>query len=173
MSYDLTLFRLPEGMEPSEAYQGLMDREEQRIAEPADWHQPPLSEAARAEMRRIADAVKLWRPSLDEFTPQSLPWIELKDLELYVQINIGEETVQIEMPYFGDNARAKMECAVGCIETVFNATGYSAYDPQADTFVTAADLERMIALYDSIDPTALSVPSTTTTQSARPWWKFW
>jgi hypothetical protein len=174
MSYDLTLFRPAEGVEPSDAYEQIVSREEARITELQDWLKQPLSERVRVEMRRIANSIKIWRPALEEFIPNDpLPWIELTDLNLEVQLNVGEDTVRIEMPYFRPNVREMMGCTVRCIETVHESAGYVAYDPQLGQFVTAADLEAMIFQYQAVRALMISQTSPRDGLPTKPWWKFW
>jgi len=133
VSYDLTLFRVPEGIDGSLAYQHITERQERDSADLDAWVKRPVARERRAEMERIARVLKSWRPALEEFQPESpLPWIELNDEDLQLQFEICEETVAVTMPYFRDRAQEMMECATGCFETLGAAAGYSAYDPQLD-----------------------------------------
>ena len=168
MSYDLTLFRVPDGMEASEAYEQLMEREEQRAETTV-----PLNEAALADINHLVKAILAWRPALAVGVPAPITSIQLNDKRLEVQIEVHPDTVQITMPYFRQPVREMMECAVGCIETVHKVAGYSAYDPQADHFVTAADLEQMITRYCAVDQSEILIEVAKGQPPAKPWWKFW
>jgi hypothetical protein len=96
LSYDLALFHVTAGIDVKLAYQQLLEQQESEIAEQGDWLKRPVSESARAEMRRLADALRSWRSELREFQAKSpLPWIELDDEELEIQIHIYEQTVSI------------------------------------------------------------------------------
>jgi hypothetical protein len=177
MSYDLTLFRVPDGTDASRAFEQMMERQENEIADIDAWMKRPISDAARAEMRRIAGVLKTWRPALEEFLPKSpLPWIELDDDELQVQFAVYDGTVGVTMPYFRDRAQEMMECATGCVQPLNTAARYSAYDPQLGRVVTVADLDEMVALYRGMDsklPGILAQFPESLPTKKRPWWKLW
>lgn len=175
MSYDLTLFAVSDGADAVLTYQELLAQEERESSDLDAWLKQPVPESARAQMRRLADALKAWRPALEEFHPKSpLPWIELNDDDLLLQFSIRQRTVGITMPYFGERAQEMMECATGCVETLKAAAGYVAYDPQLDRIVTAADLGDMVTEYRRMDR---EFPEVAASQSAhatkKPWWKLW
>src|SRR4051812_28858401 len=110
LSYDLTLFRVPDGLDPSLAYNQIMEQQERESADLDTWMKHPVTDEARAEMQRIAGMLKSWRPSLEEFRQESpLPWIELNDHELQVQFEICDGTVAVTLPYFRDRAQEMME----------------------------------------------------------------
>lgn len=69
MSYDLTLFRIPDGADASLEYQQIADRQERESADLDAWMKRPIAEPARKEMQRIANVLKSWRPELEEFQP--------------------------------------------------------------------------------------------------------
>ena len=177
MSYDLTLFRVPEGTDPSLAHQQLVERQESDSADLDARLKRPVPIAQRAEMERLASVLKSWRPALERFQPKSpLSWIELSDENLQVQFEIYDAAVSVTMPYFRERAQEMMECVTGCFETLNDAAGYSAYDPQLGRFVTAADLKEMVASYREMDralPEILSRGRESLTARKKPWWKIW
>jgi hypothetical protein len=177
MSYDLTLFRVPEGTDPSLAHQQLVEQQESDSADLDSWMKRPVPGARRSEMERMASVLKSWRPRLDEFQPKSpLPWIELNDEDLQLQFLVYDATVDVTMPYFRDRAQEMMECVTGCFEALNAAAGYRAHDPQLGRIVTAADLKEMVARYREMDralPEILSQSRESLTARRKPWWKFW
>jgi hypothetical protein len=177
LSYDLTLFRVPDGADPSLVHERIMDRQESETADLDASLKLPVTDSARAEMRRIAGALKSWRPTLEEFRPESpLPWIELNDENLQIQFEVCEGSVSVTMPYCRDRAEEMMECLAGCFETLDAAAGYSAYDPQLGRVVTAEDLDEMIAQYQEVDqllPETLTPSPESTAAPTKPWWKLW
>ncbi len=157
-------------MAPSLAYDAWAE-EQERLAADEEWMQRPLSDAVRTEMRSVAEALKAWRPELEEFFPEKpLPWIELNDETLMVQFSIAEDSVSATMPYYGEDANPMMECLTSSI-AVLAATGYIAYDPQLGRAVTVADKEEMAALYAGVPSPAVTALSIG--QGKKPWWKFW
>ena len=177
MSYDLTLFRIPQSIEAEIAYQELVTRQEDETADLDSWMKRPVSESARAEMRRLADTLKLWRPTLEEFHPKSLlPWIELNDEDLQIQLEVYEQTVAITLPYFRERAQEMMECATSCSDILRAAADYTAYDPQLGRVVTTADVTEMVAEYRRMDrelPGILRDYNQASTPTKKPWWKVW
>ena len=177
MSYDLTMFRVPDGQDASLAYHQLIEQEEAEFIDLDSWRKRSISESGRAEMRRVADALLRWRPTLEEFRPTSpRPCIELTDEDLMVQIHVHDGTAGITMPYFRDRAQEMMECVTGCIETLKAAAGSSAYDPQLGRVVTSADLEEMVTQYRWMDgnlPAMLGHNPKSTANPKKPWWKIW
>jgi hypothetical protein len=176
LSYDLTLFRVPDGAGASLVYQQIVDRQERESADLDAWRKRPVPAPARAEMQRIAGVLKSWRPALEEFRPESpLPWIELNDEDLQIQFEIYDGTVAVTIPYFRDRAQEMMECVTGCFEPLHAAAGYSAFDPQLGRIVTVEDLSRMVAQYRGIDralPEILA-HNRESTAGKKPWWKIW
>jgi hypothetical protein len=172
VSYDLTLFRVPEGANPASVHQQILAEDARNAADIKAWMARPLPETVRADMRRIADLIKGWRPSLEEFQPaMPLPWIELNDPELPVQFSVHPTTVGITIPYGGDGAREMLECAISCCEMLRDA-GYFTFDPQLDRLVTRADIVAMLGIHMDVEhkfPEILaSLP-----EPKKPWWKFW
>jgi len=177
LSYDLTLFRVPEGTDPSLAHQQLIEQQESDSADLDAWMKRAVPGERRAEMERIASVLKSWRPMLQEFQPKSpLPWIELNDENLQLQFEVHDAMVAVTMPYFRDRAQEIMECVTGCFETLSAAADYRAYDPQLGRIVTATDLKEMVARYREMDrtlPEILSQSRESLTAKKKPWWKFW
>jgi hypothetical protein len=177
VSYDLTLFRVPEGADAAQTYHELLARQERETGDLDSWLKRPVPEPVRAEMRRVADALKTWRPALEEFQPKSpLPWIELNDEDLAVQFCICERTVGVTMPYFGERAQEMMECAAGCFEILNSLGGFVEYDPQLGRIVTTADLGDMVAVYRRVDrelPGIVAGVRQSASAAAKPWWKVW
>ena len=178
MSYDLTLFRVPDGGDALLSYRKLRKNDEANAADLDGWKNQPISAPVRAEMRRIADALKSWRPELEEFVPNgTLPWIELNDPDLSIQFAVQSDHVDVTMPYFGREAPEMMECVTGSFSLLNRVAGLIAYDPQLDRIVTAADLNDMIGHYQAVDDALPGMLEQLNQQSpaelARPWWKFW
>ena len=177
MSYDLTLFRVPDGTEPSLAYQQIADQQEIDSANLDAWMKRPVLDKRRAEMERVAGALESWRPALERFQPTSpLPWIELNDEALQLQFEIYEAMVSITMPYFRDRAEEIMKCVTDSFEVLKSAAGYVAYDPQLGRIVTATDLNEMLARYRKMDdahPGILAQSRESLSGKKKPWWKLW
>ena len=159
MSYDLTLFRVAEGADPLLTNQRVVEQNEVDVAA-----------KARIEMCRIADLVKSWRPTLEEFQPKSpLLWIDLTDDDLPIQFGICDGQINVTMPYFGDQPEELLDCAIGCLDTL-NAIGdYHAYDPQLGRLVARADLNQMIGQYGRVDGAFPEVRAQA--GGKKPWWK--
>ena len=177
MSYDLTLFRIPAGMEPSVAHQNLIDQQENETADLDSWIKRPIPEASRAEMERIAGVLKAWRPSLEEFRPKApFPWIELNDEDLQLQFEVYDGSVSVTMPYFRDRAQEIMTCVTDCFAPLMTAAGYIAYDPQLGRVVTIADADAMVTQYRSMDrllPEIVQEGRESLRAKGGRWWKFW
>jgi hypothetical protein len=177
LSYDLTLFRVPDGTEPSLAYQQIADQQEIDSANLDAWMKTPVLDRRRAEMERVAGALESWRPALERFQPPSpLPWIELNDEALQLQFEIYEAMVSITMPYFRDRAEEIMKCVTDSFEVLKSAAGYVAYDPQLGRIVTATDLSEMVARYRKMDdalPEILAQSRESLSGKKKPWWKLW
>lgn len=177
MSYDLTLFQVPNGIKAELAYQELMAQQERETADLDSWLKRPIAEPARAEMLRLSVALTSWRPTLEEFQPKSpLPWIELNDEDLQVQFEVFERSVAITMPYFRERAQEMMECATGSFEVLRAAACYIAYDPQLGRIVTGADLATMVTRYRLMDrelPGILAEQRRALAAAKKPWWKVW
>lgn len=177
MSYDLTLFRISEEVDPSVAHKAFVDQQEIDTADLDSWMKRPIPEEIREEMERIAGVLKVWRPSLEEFLPKSpLPWIELNDEDLQLQFCVYDGSISVTMPYFRDRAEEMMNCFIGCLAPLKAAAGYSAYDPQLERVITPADVDAMVARYRSMDrflPEILEESRESLTAVKRPWWKFW
>ena len=166
MSYDITLVRPRAGEDPAAAYQRYVRMSEDDGGE--------ISAATRAGMQRLADLLKARVPGFTQFEPEKLlPWIELNEEELLVQITIGEHSVDITMPYFRENASGMLACARTCVEVLSEAEGYLAYDPQLERFVTPADFEAMDAQYHAVDAYFPEVIASRDRNKKQPWWKFW
>lgn len=174
MSYDLFFFRVPEGVDPSVAFDERMEQEEEAL----EGEGLPLSESDLAEMKRVVDALLQWRPNMEVFTPKPpLRWIELTEEELQVQFSVQADSVSMTMPYLRKHADEMMEFVAGSFAVLEAAAGYVPFDPQLGRLVTKADLEGMLALYRKVDIATLrldieegliEVPGT-----KKPWWKFW
>jgi hypothetical protein len=163
MSYDLKLFSIPEGVEPDTAYDQLMHREENAIADIG---------AARATMQQLADAVLARWPSFVPFHPASpLPWIELNEDNLQIQFTVHEQTASMAMPYFRELTASAMECIECCLSACRELRGYETYDPQLGRVVTVADLDRMAQQYRAVGEALPHLRGHAA--KAEPWWKFW
>jgi len=176
MSYDLKLFRVEDGADPVATYQQLTEREEADASDLEAFMKRPVPSPARVEMRRVTDALKSWRPSLEEFQPKApLPWIQLDEESLSVQFHIYEGSVGITMPYFGDDVEEMIDLATGAVD-LLQPFSYWAYDPQLGRVVTAADREQMIAIYRGVDqafPQVLEHKARIPAANRKPWWRIW
>lgn len=175
MSYDLVLFRFPEGEDPSVAFDELMAQQEEAAGTVTELA-ASLSEVDLARMRATAAALKNWRPELEQFVPETLrPWIELTDEKLQLQFVVNKDSVDVAMPYFRDWAPDMMATALQGIEVIRQSDGYSAYDPQLGKQVTFAEVGEMFAQYRSVDnPARYALEALTEEENRKkPWWKFW
>ena len=177
MSYDLTLFRVPDGTEPSFAYRQIVDQQEIESADLDAWMKRPVPDSQRAEMERLASALESWRPARERFQPTSpLPWIELNDEDLQLQFEVYEAMVSITMPYFRDRAEEMMKCATDSFDVVKSAAGYVAYDPQLGRIVKPTDLSELVAQYKNMDralPEILDQSRESLSGKKKPWWRLW
>jgi hypothetical protein len=89
-------------------------------------------------MQQLADALRARWTAFVQFEPKSpLPWIELNDEDLQVQVEVYEESVSITMPYFRERTTVMSDCIGRCIQVCHEHRGYAAFDPQLGRAVTA------------------------------------
>lgn len=172
MSYDLKLFRPPEGIDPAQAFREFLAREEQGIGDLEAWRMRVLPDAVRQQMQTLATLLKSRHPAFEQFEPASpLPWIELTHEHLDVQVTIYEDSAGITMAYFRDHSGEMMACVFDCVDVFHRTAGYLAYDPQLGRIVTPADVGDMLGFYrgmnDRLPDLLHRIPG------KRPWWKFW
>jgi hypothetical protein len=105
----------------------------------------------------------------------SLPWIELNEEDLLVQIHVYETGAGITVPYFGERGRELMECVVGCMRVLGTSAGFVAYDPQLGRIVGPSDLDAMVAQYGHVNEVfpVVIAHDESGVAGRRPWWKFW
>ena len=116
MSYNLRLFAVPDGVQVEAAYQRLIDREETEIGNVDERVKRRLSASAHAEMQQLADALKARWAAFIQFEPKSpLPWIELNDENLQIQVSVYEDSVSITRPYFRQRTTEMMSCINCCV----------------------------------------------------------
>lgn len=175
MSYDLHLFRVPDGTDPIEAYRCWQEEQELTVIATESEQQNLPEEKQCQEMQKLADSLKTKWPAFVQFQPERpLPWIELDDEDLQLQITIQADSVEITIPYFRDRAGEMMALAATCIEIVNKETGLVAYDPQLEKFVTKSDLLGMQSQYREMDRHLPEIVQTDKNLNPRgPWWKFW
>ena len=174
MSYDLTLFELREAADPAKAWEELMRLDELRAADLDGWMKQTLPPPIRARMQELADHLRSHRPNWQQFEPASpLPWIELNDEDLQVQICIHESMLSITVPYFRHEAHEMLQCVGDAIRTVHAFTGYVAYDPQLGRLVSEADLKDVLAQYRTLSLPGTSGNLPRPTGLKKPWWKLW
>ena len=168
MSYDLKFFRTPDSIDPAQLCHQIEEREES-----GEEDGIPHSSADKLQMRKIATALKHWRPTLQEFVSnEPLAWIELDDREHEIHLVIRGDHANASIPYFCDRPREMMESLIGCAEVLREIVHYSAYDRQLGRVVTCADLNDMVAAYTRVERTGvLDVAHAPPRQ--RPWWRFW
>ena len=176
MSYDLTFFKVPTGTAAKTAFQELMQEEESKAANLDDWLKQPLAEATRTHMQKLADSMRLRWPAFVQFQPaKPLPWIELNDEDLPIQVTVGEKSVSVNIPYFRQDHTKMTNCLGCCLEVIQSGAGYAAYDPQLGRIVGANDLDEIAKTYSDIDavlPT-MSGEKNKVATGKKPWWKIW
>ena len=177
MSYDLHLFSLPEGASPAEVYRQLQDREEQKILD-LDGGQERTPEQGKLEkMQALADSLKSCCPTFRQFQPERpLPWIDLTEENVQLQVTIQEDMVSITMPYFREQSAEMMSLAGKCIERLTDEADLVAYDPQLERIVRANDLSDALAQYHEMDrrlPEMIAAGAREKTKVKRSWWKIW
>jgi len=176
VSYDITLFRVPDGIEPSLAHREIMERQEREAADPNASIRHPVSDLTRTEMQRISDLLQKWRPTLKAFHAENpLPWIELNDDDLQVQFTVHDGTVEVTMPYFRDTANEMIQCITESF-TILSPEGYSAFDPQLGRLVTSSDLAEITAQYRGMDqrlPEIMVVIGKPPAANRKKWWRLW
>ena len=171
MSYDLRLFTVPDHTEIATAYERLVRREESESSH-VDEVKRPLPTSIRAQMQQLADSLKARWPAFAQFEPKSpVPWIELNDSGLQIQVSVRQDSVSITMPYFRKHAREMIECVNSCIEVCHKHCGYRAFDPQLGLAVTANDVERIARAYHQIHQALPGMRGES--HGRKPWWKFW
>jgi len=175
MSYDLHLFRVPAGTDPIDAYRHWQDEEEKKAIAAEGEQRNVLNQEQYQQMQKIADSLKSNWSAFTQFQPeQPLPWIELDDEDLQVQVMIQPDSVEITMPYFRDRAGEMMALAAKCIKIVTQETGFLAYDPQLERLVTESDLSGMQSQYREMDRHLPDIVQRGAgSNPARPWWRFW
>jgi len=170
MSYDLTFFPSKPGLDAHAAYREHQDREEREAADYKEWIKRLVPAAERAEMERIAGALQVRHPAFERFQPeQPLPFIELDDKDLQVQVKHPRGLDRRHMPYFRANARDMLHAVRICIEVLEKEAGFLAYDPQLDRVITAADMTAMYEQYRATDSVLPQIRGL----GKKPWWKFW
>ncbi len=125
MSYDLTLFQPIDGIDPKLTYQSLIEQDERQSGDLEQYLKRAVPELVRTQMQRVADTLKSRHPAFTQFQPDApLPWIELNDEDLQVQVNISELKVDITIPYFRKGTEGMIECVRDCIEVLNHDAGY-------------------------------------------------
>jgi hypothetical protein len=160
MSYDLTLFRPPPGVDPLEAWHRIQREEEGISAGPFD-------------PRQIADILKARVPDFKQSQSISGEWIELVH-DAQVDVLITDHDVGIGMPYFRKEVSPMLQVIGACIESLCEA-GFVAFDPQFDKIVTAADFGMIEAQYRDTDKLLphLKRDAEQRRATGKPWWKVW
>jgi hypothetical protein len=152
MSYDLRLFEVPDGVEPQSAYDNLVQREETELVNADDSIKRSLPASTRERMQELADALSTQWPAFVQFEPKTpLPWIELNDAGVEVQVSVHEGSVSITMPYFRERATEMMECVRCCIQVCYRERGYVAFDPQLGRVVAVDDSASSMRAYRRMD----------------------
>ena len=152
MSYDLRLIAVPDGVEVKAAYVQLVQREEAEVGDLDDWVKRPLPVSTRAQMKQLADMLRARWAAFVQFEPKSpMPWIELNDEDLQIQVSVYEDSVSITMPYFRQRTCEMIDCLNCCIQVCREHRGYAAFDPQLDRAVTVNDSESITRAYRQMD----------------------
>ena len=172
VSYDLRLLAVPAGVEVDVAYQQLIQREETEVSNVDDLVKRTLPVSSRARMQDLADLLRVRWTVFVQFEPKSpLPWIELNDEDLQVQVSVYEDSVSITMPYFRERTSEMMDCIERCIRACQEHCGYTAFDPQLGRAVTADDCDSIAEAYHQMNA---ALPEIRGGSPARKrWWKFW
>ena len=160
MSYDLALFRLPEGADPAEFFDQLQEAEEQNALDEEAGGSVPLDGSTGERLQKIADSLKSGRPGFEQFEPSSpVPWIELTDEGLLAQVMISERAVHITVPYFRPKAKEMLALVADRIDRLSRDAGFVAFDSQLGRLVTASEMSALETQYREMDQHL--------------WWKFW
>jgi hypothetical protein len=164
MSYDICFMRLAPGEDPAAVFSELMEEEEAASVDSS----APVDPETQAAMHRLADAVVRRIPALEQFQPsQPLPWIELTDRGLGLQLLINPAAVNLTVAYFREGDEI-LDRLCECIKIVCEEGGFTAYDPQLGREIDARDFSTIRAGYRSMDA---KLPGIVAQQ--KPWWKFW
>jgi len=159
MSYDLTLFRPPEGLDPLEAMHRI-EREEAQFREGED------------SLQLLAELVQTRVPGFRQ-TLTADGSVEL-DHDCEVQMILTRREISLTMPYFRPGVSEMMGVASESVRALAER-GYAAYDPQLDKVLTAPDLGAMTARYREVDQVLphLVRDAKTRQPASKPWWMFW
>jgi len=163
MSYDLTLFRPPPGVEPLEAWHRI-EREEEGFL------------AVACDVQQVAGYLKHRVPGFVETILEDGSIQLIHDSQ--VDVLITEREVGMGMPYFRQEVEPMMTVISDCIDCL-SGVGFVAYDPQFDKIVTAADFGAMTAHYRDTDKVLPHLVRDAQERkrareaAAKPWWKFW
>src|SRR5215469_2868269 len=104
----------------------LMEREEMEIST-VDGVKQRVSASAHAEMQQLADALKARWAAFIQFEPKSpLPWIELNEENLQIQLSVYEDNVSITRQYLWQRTTEMMNCINCCIQVCSEHRGYIA-----------------------------------------------
>lgn len=173
MSYDLRLFEILQGVDPGIAFERLTQHEEAEVVNGGDqWLKRSLPAPTRAQMQQLADALRARWTAFSQFEPKSpLPWIELNDEDLQVQVEVYEDSVSITMPYFREHTSEMMRCIGCCIQVCHEHRGYTAFDPQLGRTVTTDDGDSIAAAYRQMDAALPEIRGAG--PATKRWWKFW
>jgi len=172
VSYDLRLFKVPDGVAIEATYEQLVQREETEVSTVADWVKRPLPASNHAQMQQVADALRARWVAFAQFEPKSpLPWIELNDDDLQISVSVREDDVSITMPYFRQHTREMIDCVTCCIQVCHEHFGYEAFDPQLGRAVTANDRESLTRAYHQVDQVLPGIRGEG--HGNKPWWRFW
>ena len=186
MSYDLELFRVPDGEDP---LQILEEVSEHGLGEINSGPPDPEKEAAKLELAKqlqVIDprlevfpfdyqAIAKTSKISDEEARTRYRHIELNVIEIGIQITLFDDTASLTIPYWhrGEKAREVWREAWRCLECLERDGGFRVYDPQLDRMLNlVSDLEEVCSGYDSgVDFSERAVEESTT--PTKPWWKFW
>jgi hypothetical protein len=123
-------------------------------------------------MKQLADTLRARWAAFVQIEPKSpLPWIELNDEDLQIQVSVYEDSVSITMPYFRQRTTEMMDCLHCCIQVCHEHRGYAAFDPQLGRAVTANDSESITRAYRQMDEALPGIRGEG--HAKKPWWKFW
>lgn len=176
MGYDVSFFRVPEGMDLFEAHEHLADRTAELTArEIAAEIERGMRGFVRMDVEGPPDSIGIGNPRLE------------------VMMSVTGKSVELWTQYFGNNGRERMQAIVELEKLLRREFGFRGVDWQLGVEVGAGVLEDMVSQYGSIPSDRTGLREILITQegmfekqpfgefervpegkyAVKPWWKFW
>ena len=165
MSFDLYFVDLG----PGETWQDAMDRLEESASDERE-----LDAQERARWDAILDQVRPLLPDAEEFSGESHR--ELSDDGSGMQLTLSPGELSLTIPYWysGPDAQVMVDRLRSVAVAIENATGLTAYDPQADAAFLAAGYSVAATSFDQVDAavrTGAAPPEHTEQRDGRGGWR--